>query len=385
MTETKLYFLELLSSYINQRQPKLLPDDVNPEEIINLAKIHNVNGILYVVCGKNQAYFSADNMSKLKKAFLRTVALSIKQDNALKPLIHLLTENKIPHLLTKGALIKRLYPDKDLRTMSDIDILVKNKDAEKAINILTDNGYNVIGSHLKEVSFEKNGVHIEIHTSLMDENPETGFDYIKYYSNVFDRAVQMKDYTYKLNVNDHFIYLLVHIAKHFYNEGCGIRMIMDIAVYCNKLNSEINWQYVLKELEKIKLKRLAFNIFYLCKKYFDTQFEFDIPPMSDELYESITDYIMSGGTYGFYRENAGNKSVRKYRGIKMLKYVFPNVSEMRELCFWFRNKPSILLPIAWIIRINEAFAAGKGKSMRESKKQNVNEDIKLLRELGIYE
>lgn len=376
--------IKILKCYLNGLS---LDFEVN-DKLINLAMIHNVAGIVKIFADKNNVVISEKNRAVLDKAFISSVFYSTKQDKELIAVKALLNKNNIHHLLTKGAVIKKLYREPDLRTMGDIDILVKKEDIEKTIIVMKKAGYTITNTYLKEITFSKNDIVVEIHTSLMEENMETGFDYIGYYSHIFNKAKLVEENTYELTLEDHLIYLIAHIGKHMYNEGCGIRLIMDIAVFCNSYSGIIDWKYTLSELKNIALDKLADNIFYLCNRYFDTRLPINIKPMSEELYTAITDYIMSGGVYGFCRENAVNKAVRKYQNnrLKMLKeYVFPNSEKMRELCLWYRNKPKIFLPVAWCIRAVGAMKKGKSftDKLEGYKDSRVTEEIKLIKDMGL--
>ncbi len=44
------------------------------------------------------------------------------------------------HVPLKGSIIKNMYPSIDMRTMSDMDILIKREDAKKVHDILIEMG-----------------------------------------------------------------------------------------------------------------------------------------------------------------------------------------------------------------------------------------------------
>ena len=56
-------------------------------------------------------------------------------------LISLLEENNIPSVILKGAAAAMYYPYPSLRTMGDVDILVRRKNLERAVQLMEDNGY----------------------------------------------------------------------------------------------------------------------------------------------------------------------------------------------------------------------------------------------------
>lgn len=67
-------------------------------------------------------------------------------------------------------MIKKLYPVENYRSSGDIDILIKDSDFEKSCKVLESLGYKTFEKPNKgndyHISYEKNSVHIELHSSL---------------------------------------------------------------------------------------------------------------------------------------------------------------------------------------------------------------------------
>lgn len=386
-------FLDILSAYINNSKlnwEKL--NNIDWNNIYHFASIHNVVGIVFVELKKSNINLYTDIAEKMQRDFLMTSINSINQEREAQKLIMLLNDNNILHLLSKGYILRNYYPDKELRTMGDIDILVSRSEFKKTADLLKNNGYVISDTYFNEVSFDKNGVHFEIHDNLLNEDLGNNFNYGIYFEKLCEEKKELIDgFTYKLDVESHLIYLIAHIGKHFYNEGCGIRMIMDIAVFINSFNSKIDWEYLWNELEKIKLKKFAENIFYLCNIWFAS--EVAVPEMSHSLYEEIEKYILEAGTFGFYERNSGVKLLRKSYGKgksgSIMAWLFPSAADMRELSEWFNGKPGYMLPIAWIKRWKEAFMKKRGQVIDKAcgavlNRKEAERQYTLLKELGLY-
>lgn len=58
-------------------------------------------------------------------------------------LIHLLDSHNIPCVIIKGAAAAMAYPHPTLRSMGDVDVLVKRVDFEKAAELMEANGYSL--------------------------------------------------------------------------------------------------------------------------------------------------------------------------------------------------------------------------------------------------
>lgn len=365
MNYSEKIFIDLLSVYINKENKKIdLNDNIDWNYILNLADIHNVSGIIYTALNNNDYKLLKEINDKLYKSFLTTAVVSAKRDSETDKIIKLLTDNGIWHLMSKGYLIKNYYPNPELRTMGDIDILVKEKDLRKATDIIKENGYNITGIFYNEVGFDKNNLHFELHDQL-NEKIGNGIDFGEYYKSKCKKAVLISGLTYRLTHEDHFIYTIVHIGKHFSKSGCGIRMIMDIAVFINCFGNSLDWSYIWNEFDKIRLKPFAINIVNLCKIWFNTNTtgiisdsEFKLE-LDSELYNEICVYVLSAGVFGTHNRNTDFNILKNQhitdnkvstKRINLLYWFFPDDEYMRIKFDWYKKKPKYYLPVAWVYR-----------------------------------
>lgn len=386
-----MFFIDMLSSFVNnsnQVSNSNIDSNTDWNEIIKLANIHNVTGIVYLAAKKLQDEYKPDIdvIRRLEKDFFITALRSEYRNNAMESLINAFNEAEIPHILFKGYVIKNYYPVNEMRTMGDIDILIKPKDREKSHKLLLSLGYKT-GELEEEVwHYSNNVVSLEIHTKIMYHNIHNGIDYVQYFSEVWDHTIKTsRKYTFELSIEYHFIYIIVHLAKHFDGKGCGIRMIMDIAVFLNYFRDQLNWAYVNEEFEKLNLSLFSLNIFILCKRWFGTSFNFMLPDMDETYYKDLSNYIISAGTFGFYERDSAARVIRmelhqgdvgnikKVKIAAMIKIYFMKLfPSYKEMCksnhYWFVVGKPLLLPIAWIYRI---FRLAKDicKSSKEAEKQ----------------
>lgn len=63
--------------------------------------------------------------------------------HAQSQLLDLLEESNIPSVIIKGAAAAMYYPHPNLRSMGDVDVLVKRKDLDRAAELLEANGYTL--------------------------------------------------------------------------------------------------------------------------------------------------------------------------------------------------------------------------------------------------
>ena len=60
-------------------------------------------------------------------------------------------------------------------------------------------------------------------------------------------------YVYDFEAEDFYIYMMAHMAKHFYKRGCGIRNLVDIYVFLEKFGGEMNADYLQKQFAGLGL------------------------------------------------------------------------------------------------------------------------------------
>jgi hypothetical protein len=124
---------------------------------------------------------------------------------------------------------------------------------------------------------------------------------------------------------------------------------MDLWVYKEQYKNELDWAYIYAELDTIHLKEFADNVLGLCGVWFADE-------KSCELYEEMTQYIISSGLYGtkknsiislIYRKKG--KKIPKPKLTYMHYLFFPSLTYMKSsypiLTTW-----SFLLPVCWVLR-----------------------------------
>ncbi|OMF30785.1 hypothetical protein BK133_16760 [Paenibacillus sp. FSL H8-0548] len=373
MDDSTNYFLSLLGSFIHEREP-LERANIDWEQIYRLGSIHSVSGIMYLMASKQGAHGPDEQLRKrMKQDFASTLIRAAEQENEVNKVIEQLRHDKIVHVLIKGYGIKGCYPVEEMRTMGDIDILIKPEDREKSHLLLKAMGFHADHTIGDVWNYSKGDVHLEIHTRLFDHNINHKYDYITYFSRAWDHVVlKPGEYTGAFSAEYHLLYLFVHMAKHCYGTGCGVRMVMDIAIYVAHYDTVLDWSYIDQELEKLQLSLFAQNIWILCQKWFEVNSPLIFPVMEEDYDEGISEYILSAGTFGISERNSLIHGMRKVyterKGAKeivalrlFLPMCFPSYNVLCEIPEYsmLKNRP-LLLPAAWIYRIGRIlFLKGK--------------------------
>lgn len=357
------WMVKLLDAYINKTDITL-PPSCSAEKLYEAGKKHSVLPILFqVLC--RQGSDCKDNSGKVmelfKKAYISAVYLASLQDCSLEELGEKLTERGIGYVPVKGSVIKKLYPEPDLRTMGDLDLLIQEKDRAAADEIMKSLGYERQGLGSNVWTYKRGLVTFEIHVNLAGKKYWNDVDYIGYFSELFQKSHPIGEKTERrLTLEDHFLFLCFHLAKHLCSTGAGIRMILDIALYIKHYDKQMDWQYIWEEADKLQLRDFIENMLFICRSWFHVETEVSAERMDSRIQAIFEEYVLSGGVFGFERED----SIRRLRkGIReegsnrslwvklraLLYLAFPDREHMKDFLPELEDHPA-LLPAAWVKR-----------------------------------
>ena len=400
MTLEMQWMVKLLDAYINKTDITL-PPSCSAEKLYEAGKKHSVLPILFqVLC--RQGSDCKDNSGKVmelfKKAYISAVYLASLQDCSLEELGEKLTERGIGYVPVKGSVIKKLYPEPDLRTMGDLDLLIQEKDRAAADEIMKSLGYERQGLGSNVWTYKRGMVTFEIHVNLAGKKYWNDVDYIGYFSELFQKSHPIGEKTERrLTLEDHFLFLCFHLAKHLCSTGAGIRMILDIALYIKHYDKQMDWQYIWEEADKLQLRDFIENMLFICRSWFHVETAVSAERMDSRTQAIFEEYVLSGGVFGFERED----SIRRLRkGIReegsnrslwvklraLLYLAFPDREHMKDFLPELEDHPA-LLPAAWVKRWYLGLRnKEKMKKILKISSGNVEEakrQWKLLKKIGL--
>ena len=375
------YLAELVKAQLNGNTAGQLPNGITVGELIKIAES---NHLLYLLLGAlvKIPNISEEEREQLRKKIIVSLFISTKQILEIKSLEECFENAGIVNQPMKGAVLRFLYPSPEMREMSDIDMLIEGTGMVKAQNILLERGYTLSQSiKHHDIYTRLDGMVVEAHHVLYDKTVDK--NQYSYFTN-FSRT-SLKDgckYTYEFSIDNFYIYMMAHMAKHFYQMGCGIRHLVDIYVYLNKYGNKMNRNYVDSELKKCGILTFTKHMEKLSYVWLDEK-------PHEELYDYIFSYMLDSGIYGkdengiwnkFAEKKQKNKKVSRFQ-LKMW-YSFPPLSYMSEYYSYLENKPW-LLPWAWLTRGWCGIWENKGIYKRKMINNIDNNNIQMLK--TIYE
>jgi hypothetical protein len=191
----------------------------------------------------------AANLDELQMHYRRSVAASTRRVHQLKRVLSLFREREIEVVVLKGAyLAEAVYDDVALRNMSDVDLLVREKDIERAKEALLGSGFRQWAPAAMETRFPhshhlvpfvgdgEGSITIELHRRLM----ESSIDAADYWSRT--RATRVADVeVLALCPEDLILHVSLHACIHHHLKG-GVIALLDMDAILDALADEIDWE-----------------------------------------------------------------------------------------------------------------------------------------------
>ena len=347
MNDFQKGIISLLKASLSGTGPKL-PVDMDLPAVYDLAEKQQIVSVLYYGVSQIPEFASHRGFQRFFERFCVYLGHNEDQLDTVSRICDAFEEAGVDYMPVKGTLLKPLYPSPEMRTMGDADILIRMDQYPRIEAVMKSLGYRFDYESDHEYSWmTPTGTQIELHKRLI---PTYNKDYYAYYGDGWDFAhlCEGSAHRYEMSPEDTFVFLLTHFAKHYRDQGSGLKYVLDFYVYKQKV-PDLDIAYVERELEKLQLHEFYENIMYLLDVWFE-----DAP--STELTDHLTNKLFYDGVFGRHELNTisdglkVSKSTKSVKAKKVRQLFFPSLSIMR-LHYPILNKLAILLPILWIVRL----------------------------------
>ena len=340
-----------------ENQP--LPEGFDYSRVYDFGIKHQILPLLYYGGAGNPKFLASDTGNKMLFGTMSLTTISENQLIEINRVCKVFDENNIDYLKLKGSIIKRLYPQGEMRIMSDADILIRENQMAEIEKLLIKLGYEFVVNSDHEWIWKNENLHLELHKRIIATYQK---DFYAHFGDGWKLAHKKSDNSceYTMSLEDEFIYLFTHLAKHYREAGIGIKHMTDIYLFL-KSYPNLDLEYVYGELEKLQLLTFYQNV----KKTLDVWFN---DTEWDEIAEFITAKIFESGVYGtklaYIKAEAlrlsKGENVEKAKSKKKLALAFPPYKKMCNI-FPILNKAPILLPFLWVWRLIKAILFKRDK------------------------
>ena len=354
--------INLISSYFNKKKLSLALEENDFKWLYRFGKSHKIGATLYFALSFNDAF----KEEKIEKAFESFYASCLKKtilfEQERAKLYSFFNENGIDFLPLKGINFCTYYPEYGMREFADNDILFDKKYAKKVRNYFLKEGYKVetYGNGPHDVYQKAPSLNFEMHRFLF--NPEAEFGPISdYFINILKASPIKEGHEHVMSNEDSYHYFIAHAYKHFSHGGCGVRTLIDIALYLERF--PLNREELDKALQRSGLYEFEQSISSLSLKIF----------RGNELSKEEADmflYIMYSGAYGTMEHHVLNNVTKQSKFGYIMHRLFPPLSYYKNCKPWAYYS-IIGIPIAWFMRLVRALIH-RGK--------NIKEEIRIVKE-----
>lgn len=343
------YYLSLVSAVLNSTAPQIPYENCNFERMKQISKETRTDAIFdeAVILLSKEYAVSEKLLNYAKQNLNHWIYIDTLMKYEVDSLIESFEKEKIFNLPMKGYFLKNDYPQPFHRSIADYDILFDIKDIEKIKNIFTKNGYLFLKNDEQQYHFQKKPfMYIEMHKSLLRKNNQS----YKIFENQLKTAKARNNFKYskEMSVEDYYVYMTLHSAKHFVKGGIGLRMIADEYVFYKKYSEQFDKEYLNKLLKACNLTLFEKRIREIAFKWFSSESRIE---NFDELEEFILmSYALGRRDFAVMSDveniKSNGNSKNNFRFTAILRTVFPNISSMKY-DYPYLEKLPFFLPFSW--------------------------------------
>ena len=365
LSETQRTFLKILSDHLHDTPSAGFNEPVDWDELFSIADRQSLETVLYYHC---KGALDPEIRKKYLRQYLAEATAAFRFKTVVNELVQKTTEQGIPLIFFKGAVFREYYPVPALRSMGDLDCVVREQDRQALDHILKEMGFSRKVFNHNVWTYEKGNIFIDAHIHMFYEYLANKTDYVGYFDRVWDSSRPAPVFGVESNDllipddNLHFLYLMTHTAKHMTNKGSGFRAYLDMIWMTKACLGSLDWTYLEQELERIGLLGFTQTCFALCERWFNVEMPLKKPDLEDSFVEEAAEKTFSDGLFGLdNKENTGSITAKELkradgpRWLSALKLtgsrIFPPYEDMQlTRQYSFVDGRPWLVPAAWVYR-----------------------------------
>jgi len=276
-----------------------LPPDslrrIRPEAFLPLCRAHRVAGLVYEAAAGADG-FPAEILPPLREMARKTLVDNLVLLRALQDAAAALSEEGLGFVLLKGAsLLGFLYPEIQLRPMTDVDLLIREKDWPKVAETLKGRGYRMPAPD-SERYYAENWYHqlvesaqvpptyLEFHWNL-ESVERSRIDPEELIREAVPCAIEKEPYL-RLGDDHLAVHLCVHLAHHY--ESPALIWVIDLRRLIQ--TGHLSWERIARLAKAWGVRNcLAYSLGYLERVFPGT-----LPPEARQVRLSFARRILLG-------------------------------------------------------------------------------------------
>ena len=394
-------FIAILCTALGNGQPPLKEPDW--PRLFTWARNQSLAAVFYVGAAQYPEFATCppDERQAQQRETISTVAQQSRRTQRFLDVYRQLCAGGLRPLVLKGIVCRSLYGElADYRPSCDEDLYIPPGQIDLCCALLKECGFT-LASHeaslsqadkMQEISFaDSTGIlHLELHPTLFGTDRPDLDRATRWFhaADIERRAVPAEldgETIYTLHPTDHYLYLYLHLVKHFCNAGVGLRQIIDLARFQLAYQDDIDWPTIQEAVTNLSSPRLYADIMAVARRL-GFAVELLTGPQRDP--DTLISDSLAGGVFG--HDHAGNGTgvllnlAAMYPGRlrRIRRLLFPSVQQLESSRPYLAKRPW-LLPLAWLDRYRKLILIrGFGRETQVSI-QVAQQRIKLLKSYGL--
>ncbi len=226
--------------------------------------------------------------------------------------------------ILKGQGNALMYPDPYVRMSGDIDLWMQGKQedivayAKKYVPDAEVRCYHVEFHVIKDVPIELHFVPVIANNWIYRRRMRKYFEQLQ--EQQCSNVVVLPDDLGHIpvpTVEFNLVYQLAHIMHHFFDEGIGLRQLMDYFYLmknekCRMKNLQFGETNLPDVLEHLGLRKFAGAVMYVLQEVFGLEDEYLIVPVDEWRGKTLLEEILRGGNFGHYSGLTEHGAATKY-------------------------------------------------------------------------
>lgn len=295
------------------------------EELYNLSKKQTLSGILLEEIKKLKTeqlppkgillkWFTNVERIKEKNKELNQIAVKVTEK---------FRKDGFHSVILKGQGIALYYPDPSIRIPGDIDIWLDGSKSEiiKYVRKYCPNE-EIVYHHAEFPVMKQCDIEVHFTPSWMNnyfKNKKLQQFFEKSKEQQFNHKVSLPDnegFIYIPTAGFNRVYILLHIYRHLFDEGIGLRQLVDYYYVLKQECTDTEKEKSRQTIEQLGMKRFCCAVMYIMQEIFGLEKEFLIFAPSEQEGKFLLDEILRAGNFGKWDE----RIVRQQNETHLHKY-----------------------------------------------------------------
>lgn len=345
-------------------------------EIMQIGEHQSIQLIIYR--GIRLMNLSEDCLKQFERSMLKNAYKYIMRNEELNSISKALDNDGIPYIPLKGAVLKQLYPEPEMRTSSDIDVLVREKDLDNAVKAVeTTTDFKFESRNYHDVQMRAPGTVLELHFSIKENMANID----KLLSRAWDYAKPAGSGSVYVFTPEFLVFhVIAHMSYHMVHGGLGIRPFLDLWLLRNK--TEFDEEKVRKMCEECGILTFYEKSCRLVDAWMDGK------AIPEEL-ASFEEYCLNGGVFGSEESVNASRMRNQQKGGYVLKRLLVSREVLEEEYPVLKEK-KYLLPVyqmnRWMRLLDSEKRSNALKELegiRDVNQETVDSFDEMLRGLGL--